>query len=475
MLQETGAPVKTIGKYEIRGLLGKGGMSVVYKARLPEVHRLVALKLLSPHPHLLQLLGEREIERRFMAEARTMARFRHPHIVDLLDFDRDGERPFFTMEYYCQSLGLIMGEGPRTESPSRILKLDRIIHYARQMLLGLSRLHRSGVVHRDIKPYNLLVTDADQLKICDFGFSRLRGERLRGYGGLIVGSPYYAAPEQERDPESVDARADVYSAGVVIYRMLTGLLPGDEGPRPSETHPEADPAWDSFVAKALSHQRENRFPSAQAMLEEIDALEARWNAEKRDRCSGFPGVTRGPAHTPLIEYPIRSKPAKVSPGEAQQIFQCDSLGRPQVHAQHDFVLLPGPDLVLDRMTHLLWQRSGSPDPLEWPEARVYLDSLNARRHGGCSNWRLPTVQELFTLLNPFSFGGADCLDAPFDKGKNWLWSADRRSFFAAWYVDAELGFAGWSDFTCRYHVRAVCMLDAGMQVEDPSRLLNESR
>lgn len=467
--------MKTVGKYEIQGLLGKGGMSVVYKARLPAVHKLVALKLLSPHPHLLQLLGEREIERRFMAEARTMAGFRHPHIVDLLDFDRDGERIFFTMEYYCQSLGLIMGEAHRTESPSRILKLNRIIHYARQMLMGLSRLHRSGVIHRDIKPYNLLITDANQLKICDFGLSRLRGERLRGHAGLIVGSPYYAAPEQERDPESVDARADVYSAGVVIYRMLTGLLPGDGGPRPGEIHPEADPAWDSLVMRAISPQRENRFPSAEAMLEEIDALEARWNSHKRDRCSGLPDLTRDLGHLSLDEHPIRTDPVKVSPREAPEVFQCDSLGRPQAYAQHDFILLPGPDLVLDRMTRLLWQRSGSPDPLEWAEARVYVDSLNTVRHGGCSRWRLPTVQELFTLLNPFSFNEADCLDAPFDKGKKWLWSADRRSFAAAWYMDAELGFVGWGDFTCRYHVRAVCVLDTDMQVEDILRLLNRSR
>lgn len=448
--------MKTIGKYEIRGLLGRGGMSAVYKARLPVVGKLVALKLLAPHPHLSQLLGNAEIERRFIAEAKTMGKLRHPNLAELLDFDRHDGRPFFTMEYYCHNLGLVMGEGIRAEIPSRVLSLDRVLRYSRQMLLGLSRLHRAGVVHRDIKPFNLLITDQDQVKICDFGCSRLRGEFFKEHGGIVVGSPYYAAPEQERHPEDVDARADVYSAGVVIHRMLTGLLPGEREARPSEIHPDADTHWDDFVARALAQGREERFPSAQSMLEAVDDLEIRWARRKGELCSGLDLGMMDLGQTGAARPPLRSDPIKVGSAEACDSFSCDALGRPLMHFRHDFVYQPHLDTVFDRGTGLLWQRSGSPDPLEWTEAQAYIDALNSLNHGGVSCWRLPTVPELFTLLSPYSFSREDCVGAPFEMGKKRFWSADRRSFTAAWYVDAELGFAGWGDFTCRCDVRGVC-------------------
>jgi serine/threonine-protein kinase len=112
--------------------------------------------------------------------------------------------------------------------------------------------------------------------------------------------------------------------------------------------------------------------------------------------------------------------------------------------------------VLDKNTGLLWQRSGSPDPVEWSEAQGYVASLNASCHGGLRAWRLPTVNELFSLLKPFSHNRSDCVDGVFDRTRKWLWSADRRTFTSAWHVNTELGYAGWGDFTCRYTARAVC-------------------
>jgi serine/threonine protein kinase len=448
--------LKTIGKYEIHGLLGRGGMSVVYKARLPVVKKVVALKLLSPHEHLIQLLGWQELERRFILEATSVGSLRHPHVVELLDFDTAGGRPFFTMEYYYQNLGLIMGEEARSETPCRILGLDKIIRYGLQICLGLARLHRAGMVHRDIKPHNLLITDEDQLKLCDFGLSKLRGE-TRGLGrGLLVGSPYYAAPEQERDPESVDLRADIYSLGVVLHRMLTGFLPGEGAPAPGQVHPDADASWDEFVFQALSPGKDDRFPSATAMLVALEGLKDRWERKKRDFCTAFPTGKESLPREPSSSLPPRSQPLKVGPQDAQEILGCDSLGRPRRHADHDYVLPPGDELVMDQATGLIWQRSGSPDPLEWREAGCYVASLNASGHGGLNRWRVPTVNELFSILDPFTFGENDCIDAMFDREMRWLWSSDRRSFAAAWYVDTELGFAAWGDFTCRYHVRAVC-------------------
>lgn len=431
-------------------------MSAVYKARIPVVKKLVALKLPAPHEHLVQILRWPEIERRFILEATSLGSLRHPHVVELLDFDWADGRPFFTMEYYYQSLGTLMGEGVRVEAPCRLLSLDKVIHYGRQICLGLARLHRAGMVHRDIKPHNLLITDQDQLKLCDFGLSKLRGE-VRGMGpGLLVGSPYYAAPEQERDPESVDVRADIYSVGVVFHRMLTGLLPAEGIPAPSQVHPDADSSWDAFVARALSPVKGDRFPSALAMLETLEELKARWERKRQDFCAiSTTGNGRVPEQPALTPRP-RNQPRKVAPREAPKVFGCDALCRPLHHGRHDFVLTANHGLVMDRATGLVWQQSGSPDPLEWAEAKAYVASLNASGHGELSGWRVPTVNELFSILDPFTFDENECIDAVFDREMRWLWSSDRRSFSAAWYVDTGLGFAGWSDFSCRYRVRAVC-------------------
>ena len=218
--------MRKIGRYQIRGLLGRGGMSTVYKVAMPTTGRIVALKLLSPAQPLMDLLGEVELIRIFTAEAVTMAGLRHPHIADIRDFDKDDQgRPFYVMEYYCKNLGAMIGEHFRVEERSRIMEPDKVLHYGMQILDGLSCLHQAGIVHRDIKPYNILVTDQDSTKICDFGLSKLHGETRGRPRNLQVGSPFYAPPEQEQAPEEVDGRADLYSCAVMLYRMLTGALP----------------------------------------------------------------------------------------------------------------------------------------------------------------------------------------------------------------------------------------------------------
>jgi serine/threonine protein kinase len=196
-----GFDMKKIGKYEVCGLLGKGGMGTVYKVRMPVVGKVVALKLFRPHPNLVTLLGEEETRRYFVKEAITMAGLRHPNIVAIWDFHGSKDLTFFVMEYFCNNLGLIIGETYRVEEPSRIVSVDKAIDYTRQILVGLSRLHQAGIIHRDIKPYNILVTDQNTVKITDFGLSKLRGEDFGKPSNLMVGSPYYAAPEQEEDPK----------------------------------------------------------------------------------------------------------------------------------------------------------------------------------------------------------------------------------------------------------------------------------
>jgi serine/threonine protein kinase len=448
--------LKKIGKYIVRGLLGKGGMGSVYKVCLPFAERIVALKLLSPHPNLVSLLGPEEIQKRFLSEAALIASLHNPHIVEILDFDFDGDKPFYTMEYHYNDLASLIGESYRANLPSRILGVNKVIHYTRQMLLGLARLYRAGIVHRDIKPGNLLISGEDRIKICDFGFSRLRGERSNRSPHLIIGSPFYTAPEQEQNPDRADHRADIYSAGVIVHRMLTGLLPEEGVCKPSEHHPDADPGWDAFVERALQPDPDRRFTTPDEMLRKLEDLSSAWEKKKETFCRVLPGVP--PVNRVEEDRPagkLRSVPLKLSPRTAPDIFGCDRLMRPVKYSDGSFNSLFEGATVFDSRSGLIWQRSGSDDTLAWADARNYIQDLNGRRFCGYAQWRLPTVEELFSILKSPTLEVQDCLDPAFDGRQKMLWSSDRRTFVSAWYVNMELGFAGFADFTCRFHARAV--------------------
>lgn len=441
--------MRRIGRYEIQGLLGRGGMSLVYKVRLPVIEKIMALKLLHPHPLLLRLLGTPELKRRFVNEAVIMARLRHPHLLAVWDFDEAAGTPFFVMEYYCNNLGALIGESGEVERPTRRLHPDRVLHYGRQILSGVARLHEAGIIHRDLKPFNFLLTEEDTLKIGDFGLSLLRGESLPAPDNLKVGSPYYAAPEQERDPDRVDVRADLYSIGVTLYRLATGRLPAGKRERPSRCHPELDARWDDFLLKSTAPERTARFASAAEMLLELKTL-ARPGAESNCRGEAAPAIP------PLVALtPLRSRPAKARPAEARLLFNVDALWRPRGY--------PAPELqdqgngtVRDKGHGLLWEQSGSAYPLTWPQAGEYIGGLNEKAYAGRSDWRLPTVDELLSLITAGPPGHSHCPAPPLDPEKNNLWSADRRSFTAAWFVSIDLGYVFWQDFTCHYFARAVC-------------------
>jgi serine/threonine protein kinase len=446
--------VKKIDKYEIGGLLGKGGMGIVYKARVPVIGRVVALKLLAPHPMLVELLGKEAIRRSFVTEAMTMASLRHPHIAAVWDFHDSDDLTFFVMEYYCNNLGLMIGETYRVEGPSRVLSVDKAIHYTRQVLVGLSRLHQAEIIHRDIKPYNILITDEDRVKITDFGLSKLRGETFHGPPNLRVGSPYYAAPEQEEDPDQVDARADIYPVGVMLYRMLTGALPIEPFKKLSQSNPDLDPDWDAFIDQAISGAREKRFASVKHMLDSLDALNLAWEEKKEKACQMPQMLTLKGSPAQKTKKRLRAQGVKVAPREARKVFEVDKLWRPIRYRANNLQLNPE-GTVTDRSNSLAWQQAGSDHPLSWHEAQKYIEQLNHGCFAGRANWRLPTVNELISLITEIPRAADLCVEPIFDQAQRWLWSSDRRSFVAAWYVSLDLGYVSWQDFTCYYFVRAV--------------------
>ncbi|MGF6414100.1 serine/threonine-protein kinase [Paraburkholderia sp. MM5482-R1] len=275
-----------IGKYRIDRVLGTGAMGVVYLAFDPHLERPVALKTVRRE----LLAGEDtsgDMLLRFRNEARAAGRLAHPNIVTVHDFGEDGDRAYIVMEY-------VAGHGFDTLLvPGHALPLSDAFHWLAQLLAALAYAHEAGVVHRDIKPANLLVTAPGLLKVADFGVARIGSSATSS--GWMIGTPSYMSPEQF-EGESVDARADLFSAGVVLYRMLTGRQPfvgspatirqkiiKDAPARPSEIVSALPPALDAMVAKALARRPDDRFGSAAQWLASLRSLAVSLAAADDDR------------------------------------------------------------------------------------------------------------------------------------------------------------------------------------------------
>jgi serine/threonine protein kinase len=450
-----GSVMKSIGKYEILGLLGRGGMGKIFKVRLPVIGKIAALKLLAPNPFLVDILGMDRIEALFISEAANMAGLRDPHLLEIWDFDQADGRYFYTMDYYCNNLGAMMGETSQIEMPSRIMPTDRSIHYIRQTLEGLACLHHAGIVHRDIKPFNILITDQDTIKIGDFGLSKLRGESAHSPRNLKIGSPFYAPPEQETDPDHVDFSADLYAVAVMLNRMLTGGLPQASPAPASRTNPDLTENWDHFLFKGMALKLQDRFTSAGQMLDALKMLEADWIIRKERTCNFLDNRQPKPfTNSAPDSIRLRKEPLQIRPRGAITFFGLDDLWRPRQYIRNRFHSLDSHG-VLDQSTGLTWQQAGSPYPLSWKQAKTYIQDLNSAQSAGFDSWRLPTVDELISIVTRPSQGLDLCMEPIFDPSQKWLWSADKRSFTAAWYLSMDLGFVSWQDMTGYYYVKGV--------------------
>jgi serine/threonine-protein kinase len=262
---------KQLGKYLIEAELGRGGMGVVYRAHQPSLERTVAIKLLSS-----DLIGDPDGVRRFRLEAKSVAKLNHPNIVQVYDIEEEENLIYLVMEYVDgESLDGLISKSVLTES--RCLKIVADIADA------LHFAHEKGIVHRDVKPANVLLTSDGRVKVADFGLAYLidrEGGTTRT--GFLVGSPNYMSPEQATG-QKIDRRSDIYSLGVVLFRMLTGRVPfiaesshavlfmqvGQEPPDPRELNKGISLVTRGLVLKALNKKPETRF---QTMAEFRDAL-----------------------------------------------------------------------------------------------------------------------------------------------------------------------------------------------------------
>jgi eukaryotic-like serine/threonine-protein kinase len=263
----------------VQSTLGSGGMAVVYKAQDAILGRSVALKTL--HRHYAEVPS---FQARFRQEARAMASLDHENIVKVYDISQDGEVPFIVVECVGgRDLGSLLGGrgSGRLEEPV-------VRRMAGQLLKALSYAHRRGIIHRDIKPSNILLTEEGTVKVADFGIARIieEDDLAGGEPGEIVGSARYMSPEQLKG-ENATPESDIYSVGVLLYHCLTGRPPfsGDvkslarqhmhgEPTPPSLINGKISPGMEAVILKALEKDPQKRYPSAAAMLDDIEADEA---------------------------------------------------------------------------------------------------------------------------------------------------------------------------------------------------------
>lgn len=294
------------GRYRLEEMLGEGGMGQVYRAIDTVINKTVALKCMTAG------LPEEE-KKRFEQEAHSMAKIKHENVVDVTDYGRlENDLPFFVME-------LLKGEDLfKMIEREGALPLERVIRITAQVCRGLGAAHQEGIVHRDVKPQNILLVKwsgkEDFVKIIDFGIAKVLGGKGVTVAGLI-GTPFYMSPEQATgDP--VDNRTDIYSIGIMMYEMLTGKVPfiGENNQKtlhlhlyvqpmaPSEARPDLrfPPEVDQVILKAIEKDRNKRFQSAGELEAAVMAIPLTWTdapeASQEDRIAPLEG-----AHAPVTE------------------------------------------------------------------------------------------------------------------------------------------------------------------------------
>lgn len=260
-------------RYEILERIGTGGMAIVYKAKCHRLNRLVAVKILKS-----DLAQDEDFRRRFNAESQAVAQLSHPNIVSVYDVSKGGDIEYIVME-------LIDGITLKQYMEKRgQLNWRESLHFITQIMRGLSHAHSRGIVHRDIKPQNVMVLRDGSVKVADFGIACLENA-AQTLTQEALGSVHYISPEQARG-DRTDARSDIYSAGVVLYEMLTGRLPfeGDSAVSvaiqhlssvplaPREVNPDIPEQLELICMKAMAPDLEKRYPSADAMIADLEAF-----------------------------------------------------------------------------------------------------------------------------------------------------------------------------------------------------------
>ncbi len=268
---------KKIGRYRILGELGRGAMGIVYKAEDPNLDRAVALKTIIVDK---DAEGADEYRKRFILEAKAAGKLNHPNIVTTFDCGEHDGMAYLAME-------LIEGTDLRSRVLKEAIPAAEAVEIARQVAEGLAYAHERGVVHRDIKPGNIMLNDQGQAKIMDFGLARMRAADHKTSTGMVLGTPRYMSPEQICG-QPVDQRSDIFSLGIVLYEMLTGtrLFSGEDMAQvthqitefehvpPTRQVPGLPAMVDFVVARALKKDPAVRYQDARELAADLATLAA---------------------------------------------------------------------------------------------------------------------------------------------------------------------------------------------------------
>ena len=265
--------ISHLGRYEVIGELGQGAMGVVYKARDPLIDRVVAIKTIN-----LSLAQEEkeEYEGRFYQEAKAAGRLSHPNIVTIYDVGKSGDVAYIAMEFLeGRELRDILND-------EQMIPVREVLDITAQVAMGLAYAHEHDIVHRDVKPSNIMVAQEGHVKITDFGIARMASSSVHTQTGMVLGSPKYMSPEQVMG-RAIDRRSDIFSLGIMLYEMLTGHSPftGENvnaimyqtlnaiPPMPGTLNPDVPDMLNFIVAKALAKNVDDRYQSARELAEDL--------------------------------------------------------------------------------------------------------------------------------------------------------------------------------------------------------------
>ncbi len=317
-----------LGKYVVKSVLGKGGMGIVYKGFDPKIERTVALKTIRK-----ELLGESEadtIVARFQQEARAAGRLIHPNIIVVYDYGEDEENIFIAMEFV---------KGRELEDffdKRESFDIADVVRIMSQLLDALAYSHQNGVVHRDIKPSNILLTPTMQIKVMDFGIARMESSKLTKTG-MQLGTFHFMSPEQF-EGERVDGRSDIFSAGIILYQLITGERPFDgrsmastmhkvlsvEPENPSILNLNLPSAFDDVIRKALAKKADERFQTAKAFSEAIQKAEQGEFVDAPEESGSQADETQPVEEEPDCIGPILTPGKKIRPLPVYMLIDCSS-------------------------------------------------------------------------------------------------------------------------------------------------------
>lgn len=311
------------GRYQIEQLIGQGGMSAVYRANDPNLRRIVAVKLIHTH-----LSDDPSFVRRFMEEAATVAQLRHPNIIQVYDFDHDEDVYFIVFEF-------IPGESlharlDRVVKSGRKISFEEAIRITAGVADALDYAHRRSLVHRDVKPANVMINVQEEPILMDFGIVKIVGGTQHTATGATVGTARYMSPEQVRS-DNIDPRTDIYSLGVMLFEMLAGRAPfvadsamtmmmmhvSDPVPDLNEFRPDTPRALREIVAKALAKNPANRFQTAGEFAAALRAVDL----SNPNQSLGLGLTAAAAAAAPTVVEPLQStyeRPAPAATGARPQ-------------------------------------------------------------------------------------------------------------------------------------------------------------